>query len=91
MGCYPDEMIHCICEAMHNICWNADVIAKGVMKCKLKHELTPISHYLKRLAEPKYSMKKKRQILSKPQVGEGVLTAIASFVIPALISMITKK
>ena len=44
-----------------------------------------------RLSEPKYSMKKKRKKLSKPQVGEGVMTAIASFVIPALISMITKK
>merc|ERR1712208_192675 len=76
---------------MHNICWNADVIAKGYNQCKLKTELTPIIHYLKRLAEPEYSMKKKRQILSKPQVGKGVLTAIASFVIPALISMITKK
>ena len=76
---------------MHNICWNTDVIAKGVMKCKLKHELTPITHYIKRLPEAEYYMKKKRQILSKPQVGEGVLNAIASFVIPALISMITKK
>ena len=37
------------------------------------------------------NMKKKRKKLSKPQVGEGVLTAIASFVIPALISLITKK
>merc|ERR1711888_131249 len=71
MARYPDEMIHCICEAMHNICWNADVIAKGYNQCKLKHELTPISHYIKRLAETENSMKKKRQILSKPQVGEG--------------------
>ena len=90
MGHYPDEMIHCICEAMHNICWNADVIAKWVMQCKLKHELNPIKRSIKRLAEPDYSMKKKRQILSKPQVGKGVFTAVASFVIPALISMLTK-
>ena len=44
-----------------------------------------------RLANPKCSMKKKRQILSKPQVGEGVFTAIASFVIPALMSILTKN
>ena len=76
---------------MHNICWNADVIVKGVMKCKLKHELTPLKNYIIRLANPKYSMKKKRQILSKPKVGKGVFTAIASFVIPALLSILTKK
>ena len=87
MGCYPDEMIHCICEAMHNICWNSVVIAKGYNQCKLKHELNPIKRSIKRLAEPDYSMKKKRRILSKPQVGKGVLTAVASFVIPALFSM----
>ena len=91
MGKHPDEMIQCICEAPYNICSNTDVIEKGVMKCKLKHELLPIKNSIIRLANPKYSMKKKRAILSKPQVGEGVFSAIASFVIPALISMITKK
>ena len=91
MGRYPNKMIHCICEAMHNICWNADVIAKGYNQCKLKTELAPIKDYLIKISEPELNMKKKRKILSKPQVGEGVLTAIASFVIPALISMITKK
>ena len=39
MGRYPDEMIHCICQAMHNICWNPNRIAKGFMQCKMKHEL----------------------------------------------------
>ena len=91
MGRYPDEMIHCICEAMHNICYYADVIAKGYNQYRLKHVLLPIKNSIDRLANPKYSIKKKRVILSKPQVGEGVFTALASFVIPALISMITKK
>ena len=91
MGYYPNKMIHCICEALHNICWNADVIVKGLMKYKLKHELLPIKNSIIRLANPKYSMKKKRQILSKPKVGKGVFTAIASFVIPALLSILTKK
>ena len=84
-------MIHGICQAMHNICWNPNLIAKGFMQCKMKDELNPINRYIRRLAEPDYSLKKKRQILSKPQVGKGVFTAVASFVIPALISMITKK
>ena len=91
MGRYTDEMIHCICEAMHNICYYADVIAKGYNQYRLKHELNPISCHIIKLGDPEYSLKKKRAILSKPQVGEGVFSAIASFVIPALISMITKK
>ena len=61
------------------------------MRYKLKNELLPIKNSIMRLANPKYSMKKKRNFLSKPKVGKGVFTAIASFVIPALISMINKK
>ena len=91
MGRYPKEIIHCICEAIYNIIHRTDLIAKGLMKYKLKREILPIKNYLMEISEAKMNMKKKRKILSKPQVGEGVLTAIASFVIPALISMITKK
>ena len=91
MGYYTNRMIHCICEALYNIVYCTDVIAKGLMRYKLKHELLPIENSIMRLANPKYSMKKKRQILSKPKVGKGVFTAIASFVIPALMSILTKK
>ena len=91
MGRYPDEMIHCICEALFNIRSHFDKIVKGYNHYRLKHVLLPIKNSIDRLANPKYSIKKKRAILSKPQVGEGVFTALASFVIPALISMITKK
>ena len=60
MGRYPDEMIHCIyVKQCTNICWYADVIAKGYNQYRLKHELNPISRYIIRLAEPDYSMKKK--------------------------------
>ena len=50
MGRYPDEMIHCICEAMHNICWNPNVKANGYNKSKLKHELNPISRFIKKIS-----------------------------------------
>ena len=91
MGYYTNRMIHCICEALYNIVYCTDVIAKGLMRYKLKNELLPIENSIMRLANPKCSMKKKRQILSKPKVGKGVFTAIASFVIPALMSILTKK
>ena len=58
MGHYPDELIHCICEAMHNICWNPNVIAKEFMQHKMKNELKPIKHSIRRLAKPHYSLKK---------------------------------
>ena len=91
MGYYTNRKIHCICEALYNIVYCTDVIAKGLMRYKLKNELLPIENSIMRLANPKCSMKKKRQILSKPKVGKGVFTAIASFVIPALMSILTKK
>ena len=37
MGHYPDELIHCRCEAMHNICWDPNVIATEFMQCKMKN------------------------------------------------------
>ena len=40
------------------------------------------------LANPKILIKTKRKLLKKHQVGFGVFTALASFVIPALLSMI---
>merc|ERR1712208_196492 len=32
MGRYPNEMIHCICEAIYNIIHRTDLIAKRLMK-----------------------------------------------------------
>ena len=63
MGVYPDEMIHCICEAMHNICHNVDCITKGVEKCRLKILLEPMKCNIRKLADSNYPMKKKRQII----------------------------
>ena len=91
MGLYPDELIHCICEALHNIAFHSNHIAQCLENTRLKILLQPIHEYIRKLVEPEMSMKKKRRILSKPQVGKGVFTALASFVIPALISMISKK
>ena len=91
MRLYPNELIHCICEALHNIVFCSNHIAQPLENTRLKILLQPIHKYILELAEPEMSMKKKRRILSKPQVGKGVFTALASFVIPALISLISKK
>ena len=91
MGHYPEEMIHCICEAIWNLNKKADKMMCGYTICKLRTSMSGIHSYLRKLSRKNVSMKKKRRILSKPQVGKGIFTAIASFVLPALISLITKK
>ena len=91
MGLYPDELIHCICQALHNIVHQSNSIAQRLEHTRLACLLRPIKEYIIELADPELSMKRRRKILSKPQVGKGVFTALASFVIPALISMISKK
>ena len=91
MGRYPDKVINCICEALWNIRWKYNKLICESTKCELKTHLESIKKYIRMLSKRKLSMKKKRAILSKPQVGKGVFTALASFVIPALISLITKK
>ena len=78
MGKYPDEMIHHICEAL----WNVNkkhMLKDNQTECKLKERTNHIENI------------QLRKIFSKPQVGKGIFTALASFVIPALISLITKK
>ena len=91
MGHYPEEMIHCICEAIWNLNKRGDEMMCGYTICKLRTSMCGIHRYLRKLASKNVSMRKKRRILSKPQVGKGIFTAIASFVLPALISLITKK
>ena len=52
--------------------------------------LKPIEKEFEKVRDPDVSIKKKRKILSKPQVGHGIFTLLASTVLPALISLITK-
>ena len=91
MGHYPEEMIHCICEALWNLNKRGDKMMCDYTICKLRTSMCGIHRYLRKLSSKNVSMRKKRRILSKPQVGKGIFTAIASFVLPALISLITKK
>jgi len=58
---------------------------------QLKKKLAPIKKEVRQLGNPKLLIKTKRKLLKNPQVGFGVFTALASFVIPALISLITSK
>ena len=57
----------------------------------IKYELLPIENSIMRLANPKSSMKKKDKYYRNQRLEKGVFTANASFVIPTLLSILTKN
>ena len=84
---YSDDKIHDICEACHNIV-HMKFPLESKKKYQLKKRLTPIKKDVMQLANPQLLVKTKRKLLKKPQVGFGVFAALASFVVPALLSLI---
>ena len=87
---YSNDKIHDICEACYNIV-HMKFPLDSKKKNQLKRKLNPIKKEFRQLGNPKLLLRTKRKLLKNPQVGFGVFTALASFVIPALISLITKK
>ena len=87
---YPDEKILDICEACFNVL-QENIPIKGKKKYQLKNKLKPIKNEIRKLANSKISVKTKRKLLSIPQVGHGIFSAIATVVLPALISLLSKK
>ena len=60
-------------------------------KLKVKNKLIPIKNEIRKLGNSKISVKTKRRLLSTPQVGHGILSAIASVVLPSLISLLSQN
>lgn len=87
---YSDEKIHNICEACFNIV-HKKLPLNSQKKSQLKRRLLPIHEEVRRLANPKLKLATKRRILKKTQVGSGIFTALASFVVPTLLSLLTSK
>ena len=87
---YSDKKINDICEACYNIV-NKKLPLNKTKNSQLKKKLLPIHNEVRRLANPKLQLRTKRRLLKQPQVGSGVFTALASFVIPTLISLLTSK
>ena len=46
---------------------------------------------MRKLGNSNLSVNSKRKLLSKPQVGDGIFTILASTVLPALISALASK
>jgi uncharacterized membrane-anchored protein YjiN (DUF445 family) len=87
---YSDNTINDICEACYNIVHKKLPLNKS-KNSQLKKKLLPIHEEVRRLANPKLQIRTKRRLLKQSQVGSGVFTALASFVIPTLISLLSSK
>ena len=85
-----DECIHAICESCFNLLKGTFPIEKEKSK-RLKSKLMPLRFHIRKLADPKVSVKEKKDILNVPQVGKGIFSLIATTVLPALISAIASK
>ena len=50
----------------------------------------PIWFIIRKLADYKVSVKEKRDLLKDPQIGQGIFSLIST-ILPAMISLLTKK
>ena len=87
---YPDECIHAVCEACYNILYQS-LKLNWDQKHRVKKKLKPIRDDIRKLSNAELSVKTKREILRKPQVGKGIFTILATTVLPALISSLISK
>ena len=59
-------------------------------KKSIKLLLSPIEKDIKTISNRKSSLKKRREILTNPQVGSGIFTLLAGTLLPAIISAFIK-
>ena len=84
--------IHTICECFYNLLAGR-LSLDSKSKRKIRKTLDPIKIETRKLANPKIDIGKKRKILSKPQVGRGIISGLATvvgIVLPAILSAIRK-
>ncbi len=84
-----DECIHAISEYCDKIIDNRFKFDQKQIS-KIKRKFKPITRDLRRLVKQSTSIQRKRKILQKPQVGNGVLGIIASLAVPALMKLFVK-
>ena len=59
-------------------------------KKSIKELLSPIGKDIKTLSNRRTSIRKRREILTNPQVGSGIFTLLAGTILPAIISAFVK-
>ena len=82
--------IDTICKCCHNLLLgNIPLTPKE--KERIKKIIGPSFEKIKILARKNTSIKKKRKILSENQIGAGIISLLATTLLPILISSIVKK
>ena len=80
-------------HTISNCCFNLledNIPLTLTKKRQIKLFLKPINKEINTLSNRRQSIKKKREILSDPQIGAGIFTLLASTILPALISALVK-
>ena len=85
-SCTDDE-IHAICGACKNLISN-NIKMSEKKKAYLRKKLAPIKEEIREISKPQTSVKKKRDLLKRDQIGKGVFSLLASVIIPSIISAI---
>ena len=82
-----EENIHTVCEAVDNVLKN---VCSSHEK-STKNKINLLNKDLKTLANYKTNVYENRKLLTNAQTGSGVLSIIASTVLPFLASLLSKK
>lgn len=82
-----NKYISSIGQCCHNITQNGFNFNKS-QAMKVRRKLGPIKKSIRDLANEKIPILKKRKILMKKQIGEGIISLLASTLIPLLVSAI---
>ena len=74
-SCTDDE-IHAICGACKNLLSN-NIKINEKKKAYLRKKLAPIKEEIREISKPQTSVKKKRDLLKRDQIGKGVFSLLA--------------
>ena len=82
-----DSDLHAICGACKNFLEN-NISMTNKQKTYLKKRLYKFKKDIRKLSKPQTPVKKKRELLKRDQIGKGVFSLLAGFIIPSIISAI---
>lgn len=82
-----DKYICSIGQCCHNITHNGFNFDKK-QSAKVKRKLGPVKKSIRALANKTLPISKKRKILLKTQIGQGIISLLATTLVPLLISAI---
>ena len=83
----PDKYISSIAQCCHNITQNGFNFDKK-QSAKVRRKLRPIKKNIRDLANKSFPISKKRKLLMKKQIGQGIISLLATSLVPLLISAI---